>query len=92
MKLLEEGFDDATAVLELPEAVRVKIRTTNMVERLNREIRRREKVIGIFPNRDSVERLLGAVLMEVDEQWHDEKKFLNMLPYLTWLKAKKSRV
>lgn len=76
MTVLEEGFDDATAVLELPEACRVRIRTTNIVERLNREIRRREKVIGIFPNRESVVRLLGAVLMEVDEQWSEQKRFM----------------
>jgi len=69
MVILEDGFDDATAVSDLPETCRLRVRTTNMVERLNREIRRREKVIGIFPNRDSVMRLLGAVLMEADEHW-----------------------
>jgi putative transposase len=87
--VLEAGFDDATAVLELPEACRVRIRTTNIVERLNREIRRREKVVGIFPNRDSVIRLLGAVLMEVDESWSEQKKFIDMGPYLAWLKTKR---
>ena len=78
MGILEEGFDDATAVLELPEVCRVRTRTTNMVERLNREIRRRESVISIFPNRDSVVRLLGSVLMEVDECWGEEKRFIDM--------------
>jgi putative transposase len=89
MAVLESGFDDATAVLELPEACRVRIRTTNNVERLNREIRRREKVIGIFPNRDSVIRLLGAVLMEMDETWSEQKKYIDMRDYLAWRKAKK---
>jgi transposase-like protein len=91
MRILEEGFDDATAVLELPEACRVRTRTTNMVERLNREIRRRENVIGIFPNRDSVIRLLGSVLMEVDEGWGDEKRFIDMRAYAAWKKEKGSR-
>jgi len=91
MRLLEEGFDDATAVLELPEACRVRTRTTNIVERLNREIRRRESVISIFPNRDSVIRLLGSVLMEVDEYWGEEKRFIDMRAYLAWKKEKGSR-
>ncbi len=50
IKVLEEGFEDATAVLALPESLRRKLRTTNSVERLNEEIRRRERVIRIFPN------------------------------------------
>lgn len=91
MGLLEEGFDDATAVLELPEACRVRTRTTNIVERLNREIRRRESVISIFPNRDSVIRLLGSVLMEVDECWSEEKRFIDMRVYAAWKKEKGSQ-
>ncbi len=91
MSVLEAGFDDATAVLELPETCRVRIRTTNNVERLNREIRRREKVIGIFPNRDSVIRLLGALLMEVDESWSEEKKYIDMKAYLAWRKEKQKK-
>ena len=51
MKILEEGFDDATAVLSLPERYRRRLRTTNSIERLNEEIRRRERVIRIFLNR-----------------------------------------
>jgi len=49
MDILEEGFEDATAVLELPEQYRRRLRTTNGLERLNEEIRRRERVIRIFP-------------------------------------------
>src|SRR5690606_9648567 len=49
MATLDAGFDDATAVLELPAAYQKKTRTTNAVERLNAEIRRRERVIRIFP-------------------------------------------
>lgn len=64
VETLERGFDDATAVLALPEYYRRKLRTTNSVERLNEEIRRRERVIRIFPNRDSAQRLIGAILVE----------------------------
>ncbi len=48
MAVLEAGFDDATAVLVLPERYRKRLRTTNGIERLNEEIRRRERVIRIF--------------------------------------------
>jgi transposase-like protein len=64
---LERGFDDATAVLALPRPYRKRLRTTNAQERLNEEIRRRERVIRIFPARASVVRLVGALLMEQDE-------------------------
>lgn len=86
MRILETGFDDATAVLSLPERYRKRLRTTNSVERLNEEIRRRERVIRIFPNRQSVIRLLGALLMEQDEKWASGRKYLNMEEYLTWRK------
>ncbi len=81
---LERGFDDATAVLALPAPYRVRLRTTNGVERLNEEIRRRERVIRIFPNRDSVVRLLGALLMEQDEVWTTGKRYFEMTAYRQW--------
>ena len=60
---------DATAVLVLPERYRKRLRTANGIERLNEEIRRRERVIRIFPHRESVVRMIGALLMEMDEKW-----------------------
>jgi transposase-like protein len=81
---LERGFDDATAVLALPAPYRVRLRTTNGVERLNEEIRRRERVIRIFPNRDSVLRLVGALLMEQDEVWTTGKRYFDMTAYWLW--------
>lgn len=84
MRTLEAGFDDATAVLSLPEKYRKRLRTTNSVERLNEEVRRRERVIRIFPNRESVIRLIGALLMEQDEKWAAGKKYLDMAEYLEW--------
>lgn len=78
---LERGFEDATAVLALPDPYRKRLRTTNMVERTNEEIRRRERVIRIFPNRDSVLRLLGALLMEQDEQWSTGRRYFDMALY-----------
>lgn len=84
MSILESGFDDASAVLVLPEKYRKRLRTTNSIERLNEEIRRRERVIRIFPNRESVIRLLGALLMEQDEKWTTGKKYFDMEEYFTW--------
>ncbi|MBD8500448.1 IS256 family transposase, partial [Paenibacillus arenosi] len=84
MQVMEEGFDDATAVLALPADVRVRTRTTNAIERLNGELRRRERVIRIFPNRDSVLRLFGALLMEQDDKWTTGKKYVDLNAYHTW--------
>jgi len=82
--LLEAGYEDATAVLALPAAYRVRLRTTNSVERLNEEIRRRERVIRIFPSRASALRLLGALLMEIEEGWSTGKRYLPMETYWSW--------
>ena len=79
--ILDEGFDDVTAVLSLPLYYRKRLRTTNGVERLNQEIRRRERVIRIFPNEASVVRLMGALLMEQDEKWQTGRKYLDMALY-----------
>ena len=81
VKTLERGFEDATAVLALPAPYRKRLRTTNGVERLNEEIRRRERVIRIFPNRDSIRRLVGALLMEQDEAWTTGKRYFDMTTY-----------
>jgi len=78
---LEEGFDDAVAVMVLPECLRERLRTTNCAERLNEEIRSRERVIRIFPNDDSAVRLIGAVLIEKDEDWSTGCRYLNMAEY-----------
>lgn len=88
MAILEEGFDDATAVMELPLECRKRMRTTNAVERLNVEISRRERVIRIFPNRDSVIRLIGALLMELDEKWATGRKYIDMKEFLEWRRNK----
>lgn len=74
MECLDAGFDDAMTVMELPEAMRMCTRTSNYLERLNREVKRRTKVIGIFPNAASAVRLAGAMLMEENERWEGARK------------------
>ncbi len=88
IEILENGFEDATAVFSLPPKYRRRLRTTNGLERLNVEVRRRERVIRIFPNRQSVVRLLGALLMEHDEQWSTGKRYLDMSKYYETRKLK----
>jgi len=81
MDLLDEAFDDITAVLSLPVQYRKRLRTTNGIERLNQEIRRRERVIRIFPNDASALRLIGALLIEQDEKWSTGRKYFEMEDY-----------
>lgn len=92
MQILEEGFDDATAVLSLPAEVRVRTRTSNAVERLNEELRRRERVIRIFPNRDSVFRLFGTLLMEQSDKWTTERKYVDLKAYHAWRRSQTTKM
>lgn len=85
---LEDGFEDAMAVMSLPAKYRKRFRTTNMQERLNQEIRRRERVIRIFPNDDSALRLIGALLAEMNEQWQS-KRYLDMDEFHEWWEGQK---
>lgn len=69
LRILDDGFFDSIQYINEPEAYHISLRTTNSLERLNREIRRREKAISIFPNCDSAVRLIGAVLLDLHEKW-----------------------
>ena len=66
---LDAGFEDAMTVMALPEEMRRCTRTSNYLERLNKEVKRRSKVIGVFPNPASVVRLMGSFLMEENDRW-----------------------
>ncbi len=68
-KLLVEAEDEILAYMVLPESHRRRMHSTNPLERLNAELKRRSKVVGVFPNPAAVERLLGTVLMEIDADW-----------------------
>lgn len=74
METLDTGFDDAMTVMVLPKNMRRCTRTSNYLERLNKEIKRRSRVVGIFPTATSAVRLLGAFLMEENDRWATMKK------------------
>ncbi|MGE7942922.1 IS256 family transposase [Lysinibacillus xylanilyticus] len=69
LAILENGFEDAIQYLQYPQKMHVLIHSTNALERLNQEVRRRERVIRIFPNNRSATRLIGAILMDRDEEY-----------------------
>lgn len=74
---LEENIEDTLMVLELPVEHRKKMKSTNMLERVNQELKRRSRVVRIFPNEASCLRLLGSLCQEISEQW-SSRKYLNM--------------
>lgn len=74
-KWAEENIPEAFTVFSLSVKIRKHLRTSNLCERINREIARRTRVIRIFPNEASCLRIVSAILMEVDEEWVSGKKF-----------------
>lgn len=88
---IEESFEDITAVISLPMKYRKKLRTTNSIERMNEEIRRRERVIRIFPNTESAVRLIGAMLIEQHEKWTSSHKYFEMDEYYQYLREEKNK-
>jgi transposase-like protein len=75
---LEENVPEALTVLRIPAAHRRRLRTTNGLERLNKEIKRRTRVATLFPNETSLLRLASAVLSEISDDWETERAYLNM--------------
>jgi len=74
MDCLDNGFEDAMTVMVLPEGFRRYLRTSNHLERLNTELKRRSKVIGVFPNQGSLNRIIGSVLIELNDVYSLEQK------------------
>ncbi len=75
---LSANVPDGLTVFALPAAHRRRLRTSNLLERLNKEIKRRTRVATLFPNEASLLRLVSAVLMEISEEWETEKIYLRM--------------
>jgi putative transposase len=77
IEVLEDGLEDSLSFYAFPELDARKTASTNMLERLNKEIRRRTNVVGIFPNPDSYLRLVTTYLMEYAEDWSVSRAYLN---------------
>jgi len=77
---LETNVPESLTVLSLPLEHRSRMRTSNAAERLNQEIKRRTRVARVFPNTDSLLRLVSAILSEVSDDWESSKTYLNMNP------------
>jgi transposase-like protein len=73
---IEENVPESLTVFRVPATHRRRLRTTNMLERLNREIKRRTRVATLFPNEASLLRLITSVLMEVSEEWETGKRYV----------------
>lgn len=77
VETLEDGLEDALTYLSFPSLDARKVSSNNMLERLNKEIRRRTRVVGIFPNPESYLRLVTAYLMEYSEDWSVTRSYLS---------------
>lgn len=74
---MEQNIPAGLTVFTRPAAHRRRLRTTNLIERLNKEIHRRTRVATLFPNEASLLRLVSAVLVEVDQEWQTSIRYLN---------------
>ena len=83
---MEENLPEGLTFFSFPALHRRFLRTNHAAERLNREIRRRTRVVGIFPNTDSCLRLIRAILMEISEEWECGRIYLNLkeVPLNQW--------
>ena len=98
MKCLEDGFEDTMTVLLLRIGMRRFFRTSNHIERINRELKRRSGVIGVFPNEASLMRLIGSTLIELNEKRQagkavfSEKSFAEMMASNTPAELKRAAI
>jgi len=76
---MEKNIPEGLTVFSFPADHRRRLRTTNGLERVNKEVHRRTQVVSIFPNEAACLRLISAVLMEIDEEWQTGKVYLSML-------------
>jgi putative transposase len=76
--LMDEAEDDVLAFMNFPRQHWQKLHSTNPLERLNKEVKRRSAVVGIFPNEASIVRLVGAVLLEQNDEWQLQHRYMTL--------------
>jgi transposase-like protein len=74
--LMDGAEHDVLACMTFPSQHRMKLHSSNPLERLNKEVKRRADVVGIFPNEDSIVRLIGAVLLEANDEWQLQHRYM----------------
>jgi putative transposase len=77
-RLMDESEDDVLAYMAFPAAHRTKLHSVNTLERLNKEVKRRADVVGIFPSEQSIVRLIGAVLLEANDEWQLQHRYMGV--------------
>ena len=75
---MDDAENDVLAYMAFPAQHRSKLHSTNPLERLNKEVKRRADVVGIFPNDDSIVRLIGAVLLEANDEWQLQHRYMQV--------------
>lgn len=76
--LMDDAENDVLAFMSFPKAHRTQIHSTNPLERLNAEIKRRTDVVGIFPNEAAITRLVGALLLEQNDEWQLQRRYMQL--------------